>query len=284
MATFFQAPTVEQLACILRDEGWSAPWQSLAAIQPKGAKPPFFCVHAVGGNVLSYYKMAYYLGEEQPFYGLQARGLDGEQTPRTRIEEIAADYIKEIQTLQPSGPYFIGGYSFGGLVAYEMARQLHAQGQKMSVLVLFDAYTPEWLKPAPFHVQVSRHLSKLLRLELKDKLRYVKRKLIRRFYSSKPPLPPLEEAHQNAYRHYVTQVYPGRAILFRASEQPEEWLDWLQSMKIDPQLGWGKLVAGGLELEIQEVPGKHTNIFTEPYVRFLAEKLQPCLDSAQADI
>jgi thioesterase domain-containing protein len=195
---------------------------------------------------------------------------------------MAASYIKEIQTLQPCGPYFLGGYSFGGLVAYEMARQLHAQGQKVGILVLFDSDTPEWLKPAPFHVQVSRHLSKLLRLELKDKLRYVKRKLIRRFYSIKPPLPPLEEAHHNAYRHYVTQVYPGRAILFRASEPPEEWLDWLQSMKIDPQLGWGKLVAGGLE--IQEVPGKHTSMLTEPYVQFLAEKLKACLDSAQADI
>jgi amino acid adenylation domain-containing protein len=282
LATFFQAPTVEQLACILRDEEWSAPWQSLVAIQPKGSKPPFFCVHAAGGNVLSYYKVAYYLGEEQPFYGLQARSLDGEQTPHTRIEEMAADYIKEIQTLQPFGPYFLGGYSFGGLVAYEMARQLHAQGQKVGMLGLFDIPTPEWLKPAPFHVRVSRHLSELLGLELKDKLTYVQKKLNHRFYSHKTPLPPLKESHHDAYRNYVTQVYPGRAILFRASEQPEKWLDWLQSMRIDPQLGWGKLVAGGLE--IQEVPGKHTSIFTEPYVRFLAEKLKACLDSAQADI
>jgi acyl carrier protein len=193
LATFFQAPTVEQLACILRDEEWSAPWQSLVAIQPKGSKPPFFCMHPRQGNVFCYYKMVHYLGEDQPFYGLQARGLDGKQTPYTRIEDMAADYIEEIQTIQPFGAYFLGGYSFGGLVAYEMARQLHAQGQKVAMLTLFDTYnTPgEWFKSLPFHARVSRHLSKLLRLELKDKLTYVQGKLVRRFYSDNRPKAPL---------------------------------------------------------------------------------------------
>jgi acyl carrier protein len=109
LATLFQAPTVEQLACILRQEGWSAPLSCLVAIQPGGSKPPFFCIHGPGGHVLSYYDLARHLGPNQPVYGLQALGLDGNHTPLTQIEDMAAHYIKEMRSLHPEGPYFLGG-------------------------------------------------------------------------------------------------------------------------------------------------------------------------------
>src|SRR5205807_4621015 len=130
LATLFQAPTVAQLAGILKKE--NAPsWSSLVSIQTLGSRLPFFCVHAVGGNVLEYYDLARHLGSDQPFYGLQSQGLDGKQAPLTRIEEMAAYYIKEIRKVQPEGPYAVGGRSFGGIVAFEMACQLHAQGQEV---------------------------------------------------------------------------------------------------------------------------------------------------------
>ncbi|HAJ64533.1 MAG TPA: non-ribosomal peptide synthetase, partial [Cyanobacteria bacterium UBA8543] len=140
LATLLEAPTIEQLATVIRHKEWSAPWSSLVAIQPGSSKPPLFCIHPVGGNVLEYLNLVRYLGSEQPIYGLQAQGLDGKQTPLNRVKDMAAYYIKEIRTLQPEGPYFLAGYSFGGLVAFEMAQQLHAQGQKVALLALCDTY------------------------------------------------------------------------------------------------------------------------------------------------
>jgi aspartate racemase len=280
LATLFQAPTVEQQANILQQSEWSAPCKSLVKIQHGDSQPPLFSIHGGYTSVLMFYNLARYLGDNQSVYGLQPQGLDGKQVPQTRIEDMASDYIREIRTVQPQGPYFLAGFSMGGKVAYEMAQQLHAQGQKVAMLALFDTLAPQWLKPLPIHARVSRHLANLLRLEPQEKLNYLHKKLNRRFYSDNQlPSPiahaisPLQEAHEQADKDYVPQVYPGRAILFRASEQfAGEWSEWCE---IDPELGWGKLVAGGLE--IHEVPGNHMNMFNEPNVRVLAEKLKACL-------
>lgn len=285
LATLFQAPTIEQQASIIYHEEWSACWSPLVPIQTGGEKPPFFGIHGAYGNVLFYDNLARHLNPEQPVYGLQPQGLDGKQVPHTRVEDMAADYIREIRTIQPQGPYFLGGYSMGGKVAFEMAQQLHAQGDKVALLALFDTLGSEFLKPLPYRVRASRHLGNFLRLDLKEKLTYVKERWGRRFYSDNtPPLPeacyesPLHEAHMQANRDYVPQVYAGRAILFRVTEPVEEWLEW---HSVDPQLGWGRVVAGGLET--YEIPGNHLNMFNEPYVQVLAEKLQACLEQAQAD-
>jgi thioesterase domain-containing protein/acyl carrier protein len=286
LATLFEAPTIEQLASLLRQEEKSASWSSLVPIQLSGSKPPFFGIHAVRGDVLFYYDLARYLGSDQPFYALQAQGLDGKQAPHTRIEDMAAQYITEIRTLQPQGPYFLGGWSFGGMVAFEIAQQLHAQGQKVAMLALFDPQLPGWCKPFRFHVRALRHLANFLQVELKEKLAYLQQKTtnvkyrmlkVARLLTSAPYFfeYPLQAAHEQAEKNYVPQVYSGRAILFRASDQPIQW-GW-----VDPQLGWDRVVVGGLE--IQDVPGNHLNIFSEPYVRVLAEKLRACLDKAQAD-
>ena len=115
LATLFQAPTVEQLTGMLRQEGWSAPWSCLVAIQPGSSKPPFFCIHSSGGHVgLSYYELARHLGSDHPLYGLQALGLDGQTAPLTRFEDMAAHYLTEIRSLQPEGPYFLGGRALVG--------------------------------------------------------------------------------------------------------------------------------------------------------------------------
>lgn len=188
LATLFQAATVEQLASLISQEEGLAPWSLLVPIQTAGDKPPLFCPQGAGGNVLCYYDLARYLGPEQPVYGLQAQGLDGKQAPYTRVEDMAADYIKQIRTVQPEGPYFLAGLSSGGRVAFEMAQQLHAQGQKVALVAMFDSYAPGYPKLLPiiprlltlFRYQQYQRLrrayysvGKLVRLEPKQRLTLV---------------------------------------------------------------------------------------------------------------
>jgi amino acid adenylation domain-containing protein len=151
MALLFQAPTIEQLADVLADEGCTVRWRSLVAIQPEGKKPPFFAVPGVGGNVLVFARLAKLLGTDQPFYGLQARGLDGKEKPFMRLEDMAAHYIDEIRAVQPHGPYLIGGTCTGGLAAYEVAQQLTAMGEEV-ILAIIESWHPRsylnhWSRP-----------------------------------------------------------------------------------------------------------------------------------------
>src|SRR5207237_121289 len=138
LATLFQAPTIAQLATTIEGDASREP-SSLVPIQTLGTRPSFFCIHAVGGNVLEYYDLARHLGNDQPFYGLQSVGLSDGNGPHARIEDMAAHYVKEIRELQPIGPYFIGGRSLGGIIAYDAARQLKEQGQEVALLALLDS-------------------------------------------------------------------------------------------------------------------------------------------------
>ena len=131
LAALFQAPTIEQLANVLRETAAAKSWSSLVAIQPHGSKPPLYCIHAAGANVLIYRPLSRHLGMDQPVYALQARGLDGQQQPFLHVEDMAAHYIREVRAFQPEGPYDLLGASFGGLVIFEMAHQLRAQGQQV---------------------------------------------------------------------------------------------------------------------------------------------------------
>src|SRR5579872_2134235 len=118
VATLFEAPTVRELAQVLRLHSSPQCWSSLVAIQPEGNRPPFFCMHGAGGNVLIYRDLSKHLGADQPFYGLQARGLDGKSELLTTIEDMATAYVDEIVRFFPEGPYFVGGYCGGGTIAY----------------------------------------------------------------------------------------------------------------------------------------------------------------------
>ena len=307
LATLFQAPTIEQLADILRQRGWATPWTSLVAIQPGGSKPPFFCVHAGGGQVFFYRDLAHRLGPDQPFYGLQIRSLNGVDAPHDTVEDMAAHYITEMRTLQPEGPYFLGGASFGGVVAFEMAQQLHAQSQKVGLIALFDTNGPNYPRLLPgvtsrrlklnhLKQRVEHHLGSLRMLEPKGKLTYfvekankipqlIKQSLKNRFRKIAPRLyrtigrelpPALQKSHNiilQAYNEYVPQVYPGQVTIFRARTQ-------MIGVYPDPTLGWDGLAARGLE--VHEITGFHGAMIAEPRVRFLAEKLTDCLAKARA--
>src|SRR5439155_1105218 len=141
LATLTYAPTVEQLARVIRN-GSDVPASCLVPIQARGEQPPFFCVHGFGGGVIGYGALAQQLGPERPFFGLQARGVDGEAEPDDSIPAMAARYMEALRAVQPRGPYRLGGYCFGGVVAYEMACQLQAQGERVALLAVLAGYAP----------------------------------------------------------------------------------------------------------------------------------------------
>lgn len=142
LATLIEAPTVAQMAQMLSRADWTPPWRSLVAISLRGTKVPLFAVPGVGGNVLVFAKLAALLARDRPVYGLQAKGLDGVEKPFASIEEMAAFYVSEIRSVQPQGPYFLGGTCTGGVVAYEMARGLRTQGETVA-LVIMESWHPK---------------------------------------------------------------------------------------------------------------------------------------------
>ena len=187
LATLFQAPTIAELASVLSREQWTPPWQSLIAIQPSGTAMPIFMVPGVGGNVLVFAQLARLLGLDQPFYGLQARGLDGKETPFTSVPEMARHYIAEIRTVRPHGPYVVLGICTGGLIAYEMAQQLLEQGET-ATLVMMDTWHPTSYRPHRYQWPMKLWLSLfivwrtignihvLLRMSIKDWRPFIQRK------------------------------------------------------------------------------------------------------------
>ncbi|MDZ7959045.1 MAG: amino acid adenylation domain-containing protein [Aulosira sp. DedQUE10] len=285
----------------LETGGW-LPWSSLVPLQANGEKPPLFCVHGAGESVLYYRDFANYLGSNQPFYALQARGVDCRKTPLTQVEKMAAHYIKEIQTIQPQGPYFLGGYSFGGLVVWEMARQLEAQGQKVALLALFDTSNTTRhqtnIKPIPIQKRISRHLNNLLEVgpnyilqQIEGKsswVEYMVKQKLKKFtfkaYLNISRILPyayrkqvkIKDFNKQAAKVYIPKAYPGRVTVFRAEERPVN-----NGGEVDPNMGWSKLALGGLD--IQHVPGNHFSIFNEPYVKSLSEKMKACLEKAIAE-
>jgi thioesterase domain-containing protein/acyl carrier protein len=302
LATLLQAPTVKQLAQVLREDGWSASTSSLVMIQRGNQRTPFFCIHAAGGNVLEYQALARHLGADQPFYGLQSQGLDGKSEPHTNINEMAAHYLKEMREVQPEGPYLIGGRSSGGLIAFEIACQLAVDGQKVALLALLDTYPAGYFKLVPgsgslrqrasrYGGKLKSHVVNLRQLSLAEKIAYLWRKLeyapektkhkvYRRAYKIYQrlgrPLPPvlknIEEINFAAVKEYVPQTYQGDLTLFLATDLTAGY---------DLQHGWRELVDG--RIETHEISGNHLNMIKEPHVRALAEKLRGCLERAQDD-
>jgi amino acid adenylation domain-containing protein len=303
LTTLFQAPTIAQLAQVLRAGGWADESSTLIAIQPGGNKPPFFCVHGFGGGVLDYGELARLLGPDQPFYGLQAHGRDGRTQVHTRIDEMAAVYIEAIRTVQPHGPYALGGYCYGGVVAFEMARQLQACGEPVVLVSVFEGYAPVRISPRGVLgqpralIQFARNVPYWLRdylqlgreqifARLGIKLRGTARAVMRvpgrprdvRLEDVFPNASHIPLTHQNlmqehlrALRHYRPGPYRGRVVLLR-----------VRAMSLfrtaDPEMGWGKLAQGGVEVRM--ITGGHNTILEQPYVQSLAEQLAASLEAA----
>ena len=157
VATIFQAPTVSELARVLSDRNWAPPWGALVPLRPAGARPPLFFVHGWGGDVIVFTELARKLGHDQPSYGLQAATRDGGVPRHRSVEEMASCYVEELMSLRSGGPYFLCGYSFGGIIAFEIARQLTARGQQVGLLTMLDTYP----RSLPWPVFLEFHLPRL---------------------------------------------------------------------------------------------------------------------------
>src|SRR5262249_28590675 len=136
LAVLHQAPTIEELVKLLDQRSSSRTWPCLVPLQPLGARPAFFCVHGAGGSVLGLKDLARHLAPDQLFYGIQAPPLQGAELRGSRVEDMAGQYVDAVRDCQPEGPYYLGGYSFGGSVALEMAQQLQARGETVALLVI----------------------------------------------------------------------------------------------------------------------------------------------------
>ncbi|MDY6838555.1 MAG: amino acid adenylation domain-containing protein [Thermodesulfobacteriota bacterium] len=278
LATLFQAPTVERLAEILRQQGWSAPWSPLVPIQPGGFKQPFFCVHGLGGNVVGYAALARCVGPEQPFYGLQAHGLRPGRAPHTRVEDMAAYYLaKGVQTMQPEGPYLLGGACLGGMVALEMAHQLQAQGHEVALLALIDP--DPHLSSLYWRRDFTLLIEDVKRGRLSRATNTLVRKIRKKITQRKGPLQQagqlerVDAAHRRARHSYIPQVYSGKITFFWCDEE-----SGILSFS-NHRVSWRNLARGGLEEH--RLPGPHMTMLREPYVQVLGQKLKMCLDEAQ---
>jgi phthiocerol/phenolphthiocerol synthesis type-I polyketide synthase E len=300
VATLFEAPTIEQLATLLRREAPASGWSPLVIIQPLGSRPPFFCMHGAGGNVLVYRELAQRLGTDQPFFGLQCQGLDGSRPPLTRIEDMAALYVKEIRRARPHGPYLLGGYCGGGTIALEVAQQLHAMGEQVGLLALFDTMNwckipamTIWSKSYHYSERLVFHTANFLTLDTAGKVQFLREKLqgvrqrlpvwrgmllasLRKGSPGKSESQLLGEiwrTNDRACTNYIPKAYAGVITDFRPIKQ--------YRLFDQPDAKWDQIAKGG-----QEVVGLSVypaGMLVEPFVEHLAAALSRCIDKVIRD-
>lgn len=294
LSVLFQATTVEDLAVVVRQQREPTGWSSLVPIRSGGSRRPFFCVHGGGGNVLCYFDLARRLTPDHPFYAFEAVGLRGSEQPATSVEEMACRYVASMRVVQPSGPYLLGGWSVGGVIAFEMARQLEAAGQLVELLALIDASAPGIkqfnegdedgdvsfvfafgynLGLPVERLAVSRE--RLRRLDLDEQLGHLLTlagegdlfppdmtlSQVRRFFD-------VFKANVSAARQYKPRATTTAVKLFKATQRRK-------GFSHDRHLGWRAFVRG--QLETFETPGDHFTMLREPNVRGLAGLLSDCL-------
>ncbi len=296
VAKVFQNPTVAQLAKAL--SGGSAPdfeSRALVPIQALGTQSPLFCVHCVNGHVNQYFALAKALGPDQPVYGLQPPSRDGREPIPHDLTVLAARHIAEMRKVQPHGPYRISGYSFGGMLAYEIAQQLDQAGDKVDLLLMFDTLLP---RIEGTEQRARRHRDQLKELSMGGRLRYVARSALgnlntlarmaktlpKKLRETVPigvyqklgrPLPvalqaPFVRSNLNVAMYaYHAKPFAGRIVLFRASER-----NWMNTEF--PQLGWDDMARDGLVIE--DLPGSHGRMLEVPDVQGTAQVVRKHLD------
>jgi len=298
LATLFEAPTIRELVGILRSEAPSNGWSPLVTIRDSGSRPPFFCVHGAGGNVLIYRELSENLGSDQPFYGLQSQGLDGAYPPLTRIEDMAALYVKAIRRRQPHGPYLIGGYCGGGLIAFEVAQQLQSEGEETALLALLDtmnfSHIPPlsiWSRAYYSWERVWFHAANFMRLDFKGKVSFFREKiqvlknrlpvwwgmLLGKFEknprattSGSRVLGNIWLANDLACQRYVPKPFPGVVTDFRPLKQYRAF--------DKPDAKWDRLALQGQTVVV--LPVYPAGMLLEPFVKHLAVALRKAIDGA----
>lgn len=294
ISVFFSSPTIAQMASLISEKNAEKVWKCLVPIQPNGSRPPLYLVHGASGSVPFFNKQVKALHPDQPIYGLQASGLNGQGEMHTSIEEMAGAYIREILQQNPKGPYMLGGYSLGGFIAFEMAQQLKALGKDVKMLAIFDteaitsgnstSLTNSFIEAIHYHFQKLFYTIKLCIEDPKSQYEY-QRSLLKAFfrkpyYTYKNLLGSeknyfyykylISKNSTKALKNYKLSHYDASIDLFKAKKKT-------YYMKDFEFLGWSKFVD---KIRIHEIPGQHNKIFMPPYDEEFAEVLQRCINDA----
>jgi thioesterase domain-containing protein len=280
----FEFPTIALMSSFVRQEVAYAPPTTVIPIQPKGHRTPIFCVHPAQGMPHCYLALARHLGPDQPFYAMQSYGLEEGQLPYSDVESMAARYIEDMRKIQPSGPYQLGGWSLGGIIAYEMAQQLHASGEKIGMLVMLEAHSYSQQVDAPlteeqFLLQkrnfLLNHLASDFGVRIEDQAvsldSIAEMYFLRAKDSGQVPTDVTMEQFQrlllvtimnrHAARKYIPRPYPGSLTLFRSTTSRHTKDDY----------GWRTLVMG--KVDVHCLDAEHNEFVMEPNAAPLARSL-----------
>jgi thioesterase domain-containing protein/acyl carrier protein len=301
LAALFQNPTIEQLVTVVQKDADASAWSPLVALQPNGSHPPLFCLPGAGGNPFYLYKLAGCFAPDQPFYTFQAHHPHRELPPITSVEETAAQYIQAMLAIQPQGPYFLAGHSFGGKVVYEMAQQLLRQGQEVALVAILDTTAPnhqvkqDELNDTQWLINITKAMTiaaakdlemdaeRLSSLTPDEQLQYVLESLkmvdILPDNADASYLKQLLQAFKaDGNAEYVPQqVHLLPITLFRASEEFELSASDAGQSEILQDSSWGWSAFSSEPVDIQFVPGSHITMITQPHVQVLAERLNACI-------
>jgi amino acid adenylation domain-containing protein len=277
LVSLFREATVAALANLLRQDVAALSWPTAVEIQPEGSKLPLFCVSTPNVNALGYRKLSGFLGPEQPVYGLQAQypeDLEGEHS-NAAVEELATDYLEAMRTIQPRGPYQMIGMCRGAHIAYEIARRLDAEGEKVSLLGILDTWVIENTYNRLLYVgYYYRRVRSLVRLNGRQLVALLKRKLIgEETNDSSRPTQAVRRSRNPMPVYFpgpdfVPKTYNGDVAVFRVRRQP------LNRIR-DVTLGWRRLTTGKVNIFV--VPGKHGTVLNEQNVHGLAAAVKKCL-------
>ncbi len=305
LATLLQSPTIDRLATVLAADENGAAFANLVAIQPKGQQPPLFLVPGSGGNVMYLRPLAMALGADQPCYGLQSTGLDGHTPPVARVEDMANQYITAMREIQPHGPYFLAGHSFGSTVAYEMAYQLEQSGHRVALVASFDNPAPfasdtiigaDW-DQARWTASVATMIERMFSIDLNLPESALSQRsedeqlmlLLERLQAAHV-LPPDADVAQvsgfvrvfqsNTQARYIPRGKLQAPIaLFRAERFARNDVDARMSdtLVADPTWGWQKYTSG--EVTVHRVAGDHLTMLSTAHVASLARALKTDIQS-----
>lgn len=313
LSTLLESATIAHLSTVIRQGESSLTRASLVPIQPNGSNPPFFCVHPVDGELFVYRELAGLLGPDQPFYGLQAPDPDERYPLPTSVQDIAKRYIQELRTVQPKGPYYLGGFSLGGTIVFEMAQQLHSDGQQVALLAIFDhgprmshSRLAELRKPAHaalflsniyylwsdfWHQSPDERFDTISRwtrylwyrlttgLGLRSDTDADKAKManaIDFFHNERLSMLPEHRRQIVEALRQAVRDYTPRTYPGRVTlfrARRQPVFRWRE-----PNMGWGRLAQGGVEVIV--VPGFHQTVLREPNISVLADKLRARLPKA----
>jgi amino acid adenylation domain-containing protein len=286
LADLVRRPTVAKLAALLRDgratSALTENSSSLIALQPHGERRPLFLMSPGSGNVLCYQPLAVAIGADQPVYGLQAPGVDGLREPLKSVHAMASEYLTSIRQLQPTGPYALGGWSFGGIVAYEIACRLRADGEQVTTLALIESGIARSF--AVVRAQVSTAEAPKFRLSDGDPAAMFARfRLHGAEWGVLPPSATERQARQiyevfsanvQALLDYRPNSYPGEMLLLLARDE-------ISSVRHDPEREWARCCS---RVSVRRLPGSHFTLLKSPGVAALAKELRAALTDTVPEI